>query len=109
MSNVFETLQATGKEQVEKALASYDSISKTLQSLSVESGDYAKKSFEAGAQAWQQLLGAKTLESAIEIQTAFAKSSYEGFVAQATRLGEVAVDLGKEAIKPYEGVVFAAK
>ena len=31
------------------------------------------------------------------------KSAYEGFVAQATKMGELYVDLAKEAYKPYEG------
>ena len=55
--------------------------------------------------AWEKLLGAKSLEKAIEIQTAYAKTAYEGFVAQATRMGELYADLAKEAYKPFEGLV----
>ena len=41
----------------------------------------------------QKLLGAKSPENAIEIQTAYAKTAYEGFVAQANRMGELFVNL----------------
>ena len=53
------------------------------------------------------LFGAKSLEKAIEIQTEFAKSAYEGFVAQATKMGELYSDLAKETYKPFEA--YAAK
>ena len=45
------------------------------------------------------------LEKAIEIQTAYAKTAYEGFVAQATKMGELYADLAKESYKPFENFV----
>ena len=53
----------------------------------------------------EKLLGAKSLDKAIEIQTDYAKSAYEGFVAQATKIGELYADLAKETYKPFEGYV----
>ena len=55
----------------------------------------------------EKLFGAKSLDKAIEIQTDYAKTAYEGFVAQATKIGELYSDLAKEAYKPFEA--FAAK
>ena len=46
--------------------------------------------------------GAKSLEKAIEVQSDYVKSSYEGFVAEATKLGELYTALAKEAYKPFE-------
>ena len=65
--------------------------------------NYSKKWFEDGTAAMERLLGAKTLEKAIEVQTDYAKTAYEGFVAQATKLGELYADLAKESYKPFEG------
>ena len=48
------------------------------------------------------------LEKAIEIQSEYAKSAYEGFVAGATRIGELYADLAKETYKPFETVVAKA-
>jgi hypothetical protein len=48
------------------------------------------------------LLGAKSYESAIQIQTDYWKSSYAGFVAEATKLSELYSSLAKEAFKPIE-------
>ena len=44
----------------------------------------------------------KSLEKAVEVQSEFLKSSYEGFVAEATKLGELYLDFAKESYKPFE-------
>ena len=62
-----------------------------------------RRLFEEGTAAVEKLFGAKSVEKAIEIQQDYLKSAYEGFVAQATKLGELYVDLAKETYKPYEG------
>ena len=53
----------------------------------------------------QQLLGAKSIEQAIEIQSAYAKKAYDTWVAEATKLSELYVNLAREAYKPVEQVV----
>ena len=47
----------------------------------------------------------KKLDEAITLQTDYAKSSYEGFVAQATKMGEMYQAVAKEAFKPVEGAI----
>ena len=44
----------------------------------------------------------KSLEKAFEVQTDFAKASYEAFVAQANKVGAIYADIAKEAYKPFE-------
>ena len=41
----------------------------------------------------------------MEVQNEYLKSSYEDFIAQSTKLGELYVDLAKEAYKPFEGIL----
>ena len=65
--------------------------------------DYSKKAFEQSTAATEKLLGAKSFEKAVEVQTEFAKSAYEGFVAEATKLGELYSDLARDLYRPYEG------
>ena len=73
----------------------------------MELADYSKKVFEEGTAATEKLLGAKSIDKAMEIQTDYAKSAYEGFVAQATKISELYADLAKETYKPFEA--FAVK
>jgi hypothetical protein len=102
-----DDMQKYGKDNMDATMKVWGQVSKGVQTIAAETADYSKKSFEEGSAALEKLLGAKSLEKAIEIQTAYAKSAYEGFVAQATKMGELYADLAKETYKPFEG--FLAK
>jgi len=99
----FEEMQQLGKENFDVAMKSFSAASKGVQAIAVEVADYSKKALEDGTQALEKLLGAKSLEKAIELQQNYFKESYEGFVSEATKVGEMYADLAKESYKPYEG------
>lgn len=98
----FDEMQKFGKDNMDATLKSWGALSKSAQAIAVEIADYSKKSFEDGSKAIERLFGARSLEKAIEIQSEYAKASYEAFVAEATKLGELYVDLAKETYKPFE-------
>lgn len=98
----FDEIQTFGKENAEAAMKSFGAVSKSAQAIAVEVTDYSKKAFEDGTAAFEKLVGAKSVEKAIEVQQTYLKDAYEGFVAQATKLGELYADLAKESYKPYE-------
>jgi phasin family protein len=100
-----EDMQKFGKDSMAMAMSSLGTWTKNAQAIAVEVVDYSKKSAEDSAAAWEKLMGAKSLEKAMEVQSEYLKSSYEGFVAEATKLGELYVDLAKEAYKPIEGAL----
>jgi len=105
----FEELQKLTKENTEVALKNFNTVSKGVQAIAVEVADYSKKSFEQGTAALEKLFGAKTLDKAIEVQSDYFKTAYEGFVAEATKLGELYADLAKETYKPIENAFTRAK
>lgn len=100
-----EEFQNYGKEQFDAAVASAGSCTKSLQAIATAYGDYAKKSFEEGSAFIEKLSGVRSFEKAIEVQTDYAKTSYETFVAEMTKIGEMYKDLAKETYKPFEGFV----
>jgi hypothetical protein len=104
----FEEIQKLGKDQMDTTLKQFGTVSKGWQAIATECADYSKKSFEEGSAALEKLFGARTLDKAIEIQNAYAKTAYEGFIAQATKIGELYTDLAKETYKPFEGIVAKA-
>lgn len=105
----FEDLQKVGKENVEIAMKSMGALSKGSQAIAVEVADYSKKAFEDGTAALEKLFGVKSFETAIELQTEYAKTAYEGFVAKASKIGELYADLAKETYKPFETLIPKAK
>ena len=98
-----DEMQQFGKDNMDATMKSFGMFSKTSQAIATEVVDYSKKSFEDGSKVMEKLLGAKSFDKAIEIQTDYAKTAYEGFVAQATKMGELYTALAKEAYKPFEG------
>lgn len=109
MMQSFEDASKVSKEFMDSSLKSFAALSKSMQAVAVEAADYSKKAFENGAAAMEDLVSAKSLEKAIEVQTGFAKQAYEGFVAEATKMSELFADMAKEVYKPFESAVAKAK
>jgi hypothetical protein len=105
MIQQIDQFQKLGQDNVDVALKALGAVSKSAQAIAVETADYAKKSFEQSTATVEKLVGARTLDKAIEIQTDYLKTTYEGFVAQSTKLGELYANFAKEAFKPYEDAV----
>ena len=101
----FEDVQKLGQENADTATKAFGVISNGMQAIATEVTDYSKKSFEEGTKVFEHLLGTKSVEKAIELQQAYFKTAYEGFVAQATKIGGLYADLAKETYKPLEGYV----
>jgi hypothetical protein len=105
MNQAFETAQEAAKKNLDLAVKSLSSTAKSIQDMATETTNYTKKAFEHGSSTIETLVGAKSVEKALEVQADYAKSAYEGFVAYATKLGSMVTDLSKEAIKPLEAAV----
>ena len=101
----FDEASRYGKDAMDHMLKSYSAIAQGMQTLTTEATDFSKKSYEENAAVVEQLFGANTLEKAFEIQSDHAKQSYEGFVAQATRMSEIYADAARKAYEPFETVV----
>ena len=100
----FDELQKAGKENMDVAVKSMGAMSKGLQALAAEAADYSKRSFETGTKALEGLIGAGSLDKAVEVQSDYVRHAYEGYVSQATKVGEIMSAMARDAYKPYEGL-----
>ena len=103
--NNFDDLQKLGKTSVDASVKSFGEVNKGVQALATEVTGYSKKAFEDGTAAFEKLLGARTLDQAIEIQTDYAKKAYEDYVSELTKIGELYTGLAKDAYKPVEKAI----
>ena len=92
-----EEFQKVGKEGFEAAVRSYGDANKGFQAIIAEVTSYSKKSIEDGTRAFEQLLGAKSFQQVIEIQSQYARMVYEANVAELSKLGEMYVSLAQNA------------
>lgn len=100
-----DNVQKLGKDSVEAAMKSFGAVGRGVQSAALEAAEFAKRSVEQTAATAEKLVGARTLESVLQIQGEYVRSSYEGLVSQATKMGELATNTAKEAFAPVEGLV----
>ena len=109
MTQTFEEAGKLGKEFMDSSAKSLAVLSQGAQAIASEASEYTRKSFEASSATFEKLISANTVEKAIAIQTDYAKSVYEGLVAQATRFGELYADLARDAYTPFVAVVAKTK
>jgi len=100
-----EQFQNVGKESFDAVVRAYGDANKGLQAIAAEFTDYSKNAVEDATRAFQQLVSAKSVEQAFEIQSQYAKRAYDGYIAEVSKLGEMWVDLAREAYKPVERAI----
>lgn len=101
----FDDANKKSKEAVDTALKTYTDTARGFQAIAAEAAEYSKKSFQDTVTHFETLAGVKSFEAAFEVQTNFARSAYENFVSETTKLGEMYADLAKSAYKSYEAPV----
>jgi hypothetical protein len=100
-------MQKTINENLEATTRSFEGATKVTQEIASQIADYSKRSFDQGTKTVENLLGARSLDKAVEVQTEYARSAYEDYVSHATKLGQLYTDLAKETFKSYQD--FASK
>ena len=109
MNQPFETVQKLGKDSFTATAKALEVATTGTQAIAVETADYTKKSFEQTASTFEKLVGVKSLDKVIEIQTDYVKSAYEGFVAQSTKTGELYKKLAQDSLAPFNALRSAAQ
>ena len=97
-----DEVQRAGKNGFDAAVSAFGEANKGFQAIAAEITAYSKKSLEDGTRAFEQLLGAKSFEQVIEIQSQYARMAYEGYVAELTKLGKMWAGLTRNAYQPVE-------
>jgi len=87
------------------AVAPADNFPVSIQTIANAYGDYTKKSLQDTRSFVEKLMGVRSLDKAIEIQTEFARQAYGTFVAESQKICELYSELAKQIFKPMEGFV----
>src|SRR3984893_5760214 len=100
-----EDIQQYGKEHFETVVASATTLQNGFQAIASAYGDYTKRSFEDTKSFVEKLSSVKSLDKAMEVQTEYAKSAYETFIAESQKIAGLYTDVAKQTFKPFEGMV----
>lgn len=91
---------ATSKKNLEAVVASVTAATKGAEALGAQAMAYSKSAFETQTAAAKSLSGAKSVQEVVELQTAFAKSSLETYMAEMGRMSEIVSASVKDSMKP---------
>ncbi|MCP3054615.1 phasin family protein [Aurantimonas sp. LRZ36] len=108
MMNVYEDASKITQEALDNAMKSASVVTKGFQQIAAETTDFTKRAYEQQAEMLEKLFRTKTLDKGIELQADYAKTAYQSWVSQATRMGEIYADLAKQAYKPFEQTALTA-
>lgn len=97
--------QKISKDNYDAMLRSYGELNRGFQDIGARVTGYSKQAFTDATSTFEKLLGAKSLEQAIEIQSQAAKNAYDSWVAEASKIGEMYASVAREAYKPVEKAV----
>lgn len=109
MSAMSDEAAAFGTQVLEFGMKNMTHLSASAQAIVTQSAHYTRSSFEQAAAAIEKLIEARSVESAVKIQSDFAKAAYEAFVTEGTKLGGLYADLARQAYKPFESMVARVK
>ncbi len=96
------------KKNLEAVVASVTAATKGAEAIGAQAMAYSKSAFETQSAAAKSLAGAKSLQEVVELQTAFAKSALETYMAEMGRMSETVSASVKDSLKPLNERVTAA-
>lgn len=103
----YDALIGYGKETVEAVVKSAEAAGKGAETLHNEIYAFSKSSVEDTIATTKALMASKSAHEAFELQTGYAKSAFEQYVSELSKLSEIYQAAAKEAIAPLQGRVQA--
>lgn len=103
----YDAFVGYGKETAEALTQSATTAGKSIESINNEIYSYSKQSIEDAVAATKAVMGSKSVHEAFEFQTDFAKSAFESYVSEFSKISELATAASKEAYAPFKGRVQA--
>lgn len=100
MTESMEDMASFGQQNMEAMIAASKRAAKAAEEMNAELAAYTKKSYEDSMAAAKEMSSAKSVTELFEKQTAFTKSVMESFLAQSSKMNDMAATAGKECFEP---------
>ena len=103
----FADMNSHSKRNMEAMVASVTAATKGAETLGAQVSAYAKKAAEDQIAAAKSLTTAKSLQEAVELQTSYAKSFLDSYLAEMNRWSDTVSGSVKESLRPINERVSA--
>ena len=92
-----------GKDTVAAYVKSANAAGKGAETFHNELYSFSKQSIEDSIAAAKAVLGSKSVHEAFELQTDFAKTAFDAYVGELTKLSELVVSTTRQTMEPLQG------
>ena len=103
----YDAFVGYGKETADAVTKSATVAGKGIESINSEIYSFSKQSIEEAVAATKAVLGSKSVHEAFEFQTDYAKTAFEAYVGELTKISELATTATKDTFAPFKGRVQA--
>ena len=103
----YDAFVGYGKDTAEAVMKSATVAGKGVETINSEIYSYSKQSIEDTVAATKAVMGSKSIHEAFEFQSDFAKSAFESYVAQLSKISELSTAVAKDSFAPFKGRVQA--
>ncbi|HEY5071407.1 MAG TPA: TIGR01841 family phasin [Caulobacteraceae bacterium] len=93
-------LNAQSKKNLDAVVASATAAAKGAEIVGARAIAYSKRSIEDQVAAAKTIAGAKSMQEAFELQTSFAKTAFESYVAETGAMAEMVAASMKQTLSP---------
>lgn len=104
----FDGFAVNSKLNLEAVADSVGAAAEAAQSLSAQSAAYAKKALEDHVAVSKKLAAAKSVQEAFDIQSTYAKSAMEAYLAELTKWSDSVSSSFQRSVKPLNDRFAAA-
>lgn len=98
----YDQLFSYGKETAEAYVKAANAAGKGVETLHNEIFNFSKQTIEDNMAAAKALMSSKSVHEVLELQTDFVKQTFDTYVGEATKLGEILATTTKDAFEPIQ-------
>ncbi|MFC7333195.1 phasin family protein [Rhodocista pekingensis] len=105
---VYDDAAGFQKDNIDALMRSGTIMARGFENLSKAMLAFTQTQVEQNVSAAKAMLGVKTLRELVDLQTEFARTSFDSLIAEATKVSEMSVKVTNEALEPLSARVNAA-
>ena len=99
----FDEAAVYGRKNLEAMIRASAIMSKGFEEMGRSWFSLTQGTVEQGVATWKALLGARNLREVVELQNEYARSTFDQWVNEGTKLSETALKVANEAWAPLNG------
>ena len=98
----YDQIMTFGKDNAEAVVKSANAAGKGVETFNSEIFAYTRKSIEESMAVAKAIMGAKSVDEAISLQSEFGKAAFETYVDELAKFGDMALGIAKGAAEPLQ-------